>query len=40
MAMEEGLAFLFGVLTGIVLAFIALFRTIVGMYQTMERRVR
>ena len=38
--MEEGLAFLFGVLTGIVLAFITLFRMIVGMLHMMERRVR
>jgi hypothetical protein len=38
--MEEGLAFLFGVLTGIVLAFIALFRMIIGVLRMMERRVR
>ncbi len=38
--MAEGLAFLFGVLTGIVLAFITLFRMIIGMLQMMERRVR
>jgi len=39
-AMEEGLAFLFGVLTGIVLAFVMLFRMIAGMLRMMERRVR
>lgn len=38
--MEEGLTFLFGVLTGIVLAFITLFRMIIGMLQMMERRMR
>jgi hypothetical protein len=38
--MEEWLAFLFGVLTGVVLAFITLFRMIIGMLQMMERRVR
>jgi hypothetical protein len=40
MAMEEGLAFLFGVLTGIVLAFIALFRMIIGILHLMERKMR
>lgn len=38
--MDEGLMFLFGMLTGIVLAFIAIFRMIAGMHETMERRVR
>jgi len=38
--MEEGLTFLFGVLTGIVLAFITLFRMIVGILHLMERRMR
>jgi hypothetical protein len=38
--MEEGLTFLFGVLTGIVLAFIALFRMVIGVLRMMERRVR
>ena len=38
--MEEGLAFLFGVLTGIVLAFITLFRMVIGVLRMMERRVR
>jgi hypothetical protein len=40
MAMEEGFAFLFGILTGIVLAFIALFRMFIGVLKMMEHRVR
>lgn len=38
--MDEGLMFLFGMLAGIVVAFIALLRMITGMHASMERRVR
>ena len=40
MAVDEGLMFLFGVVTGTVLAFAAIFRMVAGMHADRERRVR
>jgi uncharacterized protein (DUF2062 family) len=37
---DEGLMFLCGVLTGVVLAFLAIFRMIATMHESRERRVQ
>jgi hypothetical protein len=38
--MDDGLAFLSGVLAGVSMAFLAIFRTVAQVHAGMERRVR